>query len=121
MRDIIEELKNGNTQIVDFFVVAEEKWKDLLHDIRDVEIGTLAKRLQLAQGDFERICGSRNLGKTMMPWSGFAHLYSCQVGYEGKGPSAYKLAQAFEASCCSIEVKSEAKTAANLYGVEDFA
>jgi hypothetical protein len=56
-----------------------------------------------------------------MPWSAFAHLYSCQVGYEDNGPSAYKLAQAFEMSTCSLEVKHGAKEAAKVYHVADYA
>lgn len=118
---IIEELKNGNHSVVDMFVALEEKWTDVLHGIRDLNENDIAERLSRAQHDVEHICNSRNLGKAIMPWSAFAHLYSCQVGYEDNGPSALKLANAFQKSTCSLEVKSGAKEAAKIYHVADYA
>ncbi|MEA1905005.1 MAG: hypothetical protein U9M97_03895 [Candidatus Hadarchaeota archaeon] len=122
MQQILEELKNGNTKIVSFFVESDKKWAELLSDVDALNVDDLAKKLGAAQFEFERICGGdRYLGKTIMGWSGFAHLYSCQVGFEENGPRAYKLAQAFEKSMCSLEVKFAAKRAAKEYSVNDFA
>ena len=49
-----------------------------------------------------------------MAWSAFAHLYSCSAGFGDNMSSARKLAEAFEASYCSMEVKFGVKEAANL-------
>ena len=122
MKQILEKLKTGNSTIVDFFVLANEKWKDILSDIENVNVDVLAKELSDARWDFERICNNNTvLGKAIMPWSGFAHLYSCQVGFEDNGPLALKLSKAFQKSSCSLEVKFAAERAAKLYSVEDYA
>lgn len=119
MLEIIENLKRGNAAIVGLFVAAENLWNQLLPDIQDLSVEDLGNRLQRSQGDFIRACGGRNLGKAVMAWSAFAHLYSYRAGFGHNIASAKKLAQAFEASGCSTEVKSDAREAANLYGVED--
>lgn len=118
---IIEELKNGNHSIVDMFMKLEPEWAVILHGIRDLNEDDIAERLSTAQLDVERICKSRFLGKAIMPWSAFAHLYSCQAGYGDNGPSALKLSNAFQKSTCSSEVKSGAKEAAKVYSVTDYA
>jgi len=121
IKTIIEELKKGNHGIADMFVELEKKWEDVLHGIRDLNEDDIAERLSHSQFEVERICNSRSLGKAIMPWSAFAHLYSCRVGYEDNGPSALKLANAFEKSTCSLEVKSGARDAAKVYYVADYA
>jgi hypothetical protein len=122
MQVILEMLKEGNARIVEHFINANAKWKDVLSDVETISVDDLAKRLSAVQGSFEQICGGdRYLGKTVMGWSGFTHLYSCAVGFEDNGPFAYKLAQAFEKSMCSLEVKHAAKKAAKLYSVADYA
>lgn len=119
MLQIIERLKQGDREIVDYFTAGEEKWKELLSDIREVGVEALGKRLQKSQYDFERLCGNRELGKSVMAWSAFAHLYSCSAGFGDNMSSARKLAEAFEASYCSMEVKFGVKEAAKFYGVEN--
>ncbi|TCS38465.1 hypothetical protein EDC30_102204 [Paucimonas lemoignei] len=123
MRSIIEELTKGNADIVGYFVACRERWDGILKNAHSVSVEELAERLSKEQFYFENICGNdRALGKVIMPWSGFATLYSCQVGYRfDDGPLAYKLSQAFAASTCSGEVKFEAKKAADVYFVSDFA
>lgn len=59
MLQIIERLKQGDREIVDFFIAGEEKWKELLSDIREVGVEALGKRLQQSQYGFERLCSSR--------------------------------------------------------------
>ena len=98
MLQIIERLKQGDREIVDFFIAGEEKWKELLSDIREVGVEALGKRLQQSQYGFERLCSSRELGKSVMAWSAFAHLYSCSAGFGDNMSAAGKLARAFEAS-----------------------
>ena len=56
-----------------------------------------------------------------MVWTGFASIYRTQVGYDREGlgrAEAIKLAEAFGASMCSVEVKSEARDAAESYHLE---
>lgn len=121
IRTIIEELKNGNERIPSMFAELEAKWSELFVNIEDMCEDALAEVLTRAQSEVEHICGSRNLGKAIMPWSAFAHIYSCQVGYEDNGPQALKLSKAFEKSTCSLEVKSGARDASKTYHVSDFA
>jgi hypothetical protein len=121
MEQVLEMLKNGDATIVAAFVEADKKWQELLSDIDHVSIQDLAKRLSSAQMYFERICGDIYLGKVVMAWSGFSHLYSCDVGFEDNGPKAYKLFQSFGKSMCSIEVKHSVERAAEMYGVKDYS
>jgi hypothetical protein len=72
IRAIIEELKNGNERIPNMFAALEAKWSELFANIEDMSEDTLAEILSREQHDVEHICGSRNLGKSIMPWSAFA-------------------------------------------------
>lgn len=122
IRTIIDELKSGNTQIPEMFANLESMWSEKLHNIEDMSEETLSDVLSQIQMEVERICdNSRYLGKAIMPWSAFSHLYSADVGYEGKGSQALKLSRAFEQSTCSLEVKSGAREASKVYNVSDFA
>jgi hypothetical protein len=122
MQSILDKLKNGNMDIVSFFVQAEELWGELLDDIDDISIQELAERLHVKQGGFETICGERHLGKIVMGWSSIPHFYSSDSGFEeGNGERAYKLSQAFASSYCSVEVKHAAREASEVYSVKDYA
>lgn len=122
IKTIIDELKAGNTQIPEIFTNLESLWSDTLHNIENISEETLAEILSQAQSEVERICdNNRYLGKAIMPWSAFAHLYSTDNGYDDNGPQALKLSKAFEQSTCSIEIKSGAKEASNVYHVSGFA
>ena len=55
-----------------------------------------------------------------MAYSGFTHLYSCDHGFDDNIRIAKKLADAFSKSYCSLEVKSDARHAAELYSVYDY-
>ncbi|MBW7996104.1 MAG: hypothetical protein FVQ81_05930 [Candidatus Glassbacteria bacterium] len=123
MQMIIEELKKGNHSIVDYFVAAEKKWPEILCFIENLTTEELAEKISDRQSEFMLECGGDTLGKIIMAWSGFAHFYSCQEGFgdNANGRYAYKLAQAFQKSRCSVEVKDTAKQAANIYGTNDYA
>ena len=121
MQQILEMLKNGDSRIVAYFAEAEKLWGEILWEIDNLSEKELAKKLFHGQRSFEQACGGDLfLGKTVMAWSGFAHLYSCQDGFEKNGPRAYKLSKAFDQSMCSSEVKIAAKKAAAQYSVEDY-
>jgi hypothetical protein len=122
MIGIIDELKTGNHQIVNFFVEAENLWKGILINIDSIEVTDLADTLSKSQYKFEGACNrNRRLGKRVMAWSGFAHFYTCQNGFDDNGARAFKLAQAFSKSSCSLEVKGAARNAALHYSVNDYA
>lgn len=120
MHYAIENLMNNDVSVVEHFSKAKGKWQELLSDITTVSVTELAKRLTSAQSWFEVNCGGRDEGKQIMPWTGFASIYSTQDGYDGPGRSmneAVKLAQAFVASSVSIEVKGQAHKAARSYHI----
>jgi hypothetical protein len=121
MRSILEELKVGNVDFVEAYKQCDELWGSILVNIDSLSVDDLAGTIASQQSSFERIMGDRYLGKTVMGWSGFSHLYSCSVGFEENGEKAYKLAQAFSKSYCSVEVKSTVRTAAIEYSVEEYA
>lgn len=118
---ILDALKKGNPEIVNFFVEAEKIWSRILSDINSVSVEELAKRLHLNQHLFEDVCGERHLGKLIMAWSAYPHFYSREACFGDNGKHAYKLMQAFASSYCAVEVKHAAKEAAQMYGVSDFA
>lgn len=121
IKTIIDELKSGNTKIPEIFANLEELWTEKLLNIEDMSEESLSLLLTQTQFEVEVICdNSRNLGKAIMPWSAFSHLYSVDSGYEDKGPQALKLSKAFELSTCSLEVKSGAKEASKIYNVSEY-
>lgn len=120
LRTIFDELKAGNRHVADAFAELEVLWSAELAGIAEMSDDDLAEKLSALQSKVEKICGSRNLGKAIMPWSAHAHLYSAKMGYEDNGPQAAKLARAFQKTTCSSEVKSGAKDAAEVYSVADF-
>jgi len=115
MHDTIEKLMAGDLAIPGYFTAAQAHWKTLLHDIDTVSVDDLAKRLSSAQTWFESHCGGRWMGQELMEWTGFASMYSTQSGWDGNEARGVKLAKAFEASMCSIEVKGLARKAAKSY------
>jgi hypothetical protein len=119
MNYIFEALRDGDHSIVDTFSEANNLWPEILHDIDDIPLEELSKRLTHSQSQFERIAGERYLGKLLCGLSGFTHLYSTAVGFEDNIYKARKLRDAFKGSYCSVEVKHTAQDAAKQYGVED--
>lgn len=116
MHHSIEKLLNGDTRVVECFSTANEKWPDLFDAKRDEDIESWASWLTDNQiAFFERQCGGRDFGQEVMAWSGFGYLYSTQTGFEENAQAAKKLAEAFEHSMVSLEVKSMARDAAKSY------
>ena len=121
MRTILEALKIGDLEFVEKYQRCGVIWEDILLNIDDLSEDELAKVLTNNQMKFESIAGSRWLGKKIMGQSGFSYLYSCDIGFDGNGTKALKLARAFEKSYCSSEVKGAARRMAKEYSVEDYA
>lgn len=96
-------------------------WSQILGNIALLDIDAIATILSQSQTTIEQACGGRNIGKAIMPWSAFAHFYDQQDGLGDNGKTIFKLAEAFEKSFCSLEVKSGAREAAKVYGAKDYA
>lgn len=109
---------HGDDSVVGYFVAAKERWAKILKDVNDVSVQTLSKRLTDEQMWFEHHCGGRWDGQEVMAWTAFASLYTTEAGFEDNAGAASKLARAFDASMCSIEVKGLAERAAKSYGVD---
>ena len=118
MHATIEKLMQGDDRIVGYFVAAKARWAKILKDVHDTSVQTLAERLTDEQMWFEHHCGGRWDGQEVMAWTAFASLYTTAAGFDGNADSARKLAKAFLASMCSIEVKGLAGRAAKSYGVD---
>lgn len=116
MHDTIERLINGDKSVVDNFVEAKARWSRILVNVRTEDVKDLAARITTEQSWFERHCGGRWPGQEVMVWAAFASLYTTAGGFEENAESAKKLAKAFAASMCSLEVKSGARAAAESYG-----
>jgi len=121
MISILEELKSGNTDIVRAFKDCNDLWKEIFSDPKNSEESALAKVVSTKQFKFEHIVGETYLGKVVMAWSGFAHLYDESNGLDNNSKLAVKLHKAFGKSMCSLEVKLAANRAAEMYSVQDYA
>ena len=115
MHYTIERLLNGDTSLVEHYQSAAKRWKEILATPEAREVASLATLLKSHQMWFERNAGGRWPGQEAMVVSGFGMLYSTESGFQGNYKLAQMLAQAFEASSCSMEVKSIARQVARLY------
>jgi hypothetical protein len=118
MHRTIEKLMNNVEPVGNYFAAAKAKWNEILADVAVVPAAELAERLSHSQSWFERHCGGRWDGQEVMVLTGFASIYDVGIGYdrEGRGkPEAVKLAEAFELSMCSLEVKGAAREVARSY------
>ena len=103
MIDILEELREGSTEIGPNYKKCFEMWSEVLDDASDLSVSQLAQRVSFfrLQYKIEQICGGRSLGKTVTAISGFHYLNDREADPQLKK----KLLQAFEESDVSIEVK----------------
>ena len=118
MEQTIEELIKGNGEIANFYRLARERGDGILGNAgRPIDVTKLADRLRDEQLWFEKNCGGRHIGQEVMAVVGIAHLTSEPDGFGENAPTALAVANAFEASMCSVEVKSMAMRVAALYDV----
>jgi hypothetical protein len=115
MHYTIEKLLKGDPSVARDFAAANAIWPELFEFMKDANVIDWAQWLTNKQYQFESQCGGRSDGQEVMAWSGFAYLYSTQVGFEDNYMLADKLREAFERSMVSIEVKGAAKRAAASY------
>lgn len=120
MHYTIEALVQGSAEIPHLYKRAGEKWAEFFKTHEKASTAEWSKWISAQQiGFFEQHCGGRLLGQEVMAWSGFGSLYSTATGFDDKAPLARKLAEAFEKSSVSLEVKSHAEEAAASYGAKD--
>jgi hypothetical protein len=112
-----ELLVNGDKQVIDYYHLAVERWKNVWTRPESSEVVALATLLSTEQSWFERNCGGRWVGQEIMVVSGMAMLYTTQAGFDGKADRARLLYDAFQRSYCSIEVKGIARDVAASYGL----
>ena len=118
MHELLERLGRGDMRILEMCAQASRDWREFLDELKGADVGTLGARLGFFQRNFEKIFESKTLGQTMMPWTAFVTLYDTQSGWGDNQPRALELVQAFARSNCSNEVKSEARSAAISYELD---
>ncbi|MGE0595304.1 MAG: hypothetical protein AB7P07_03000 [Hyphomonadaceae bacterium] len=118
MHELLQRLGRGDTRVMEMCQNANRAWAEFLNELEGADTGTLAARLGFFQPAIERIFDSPSLGQSMMPWTAFACLYDTQAGWGANEGRARQLIEAFAASNCSTEVKSEARSAAISYELD---
>ena len=119
MQIILEQLKNGDADIVAKYQGCDKLWGDLIPDIRELPVKDIAEELRHVRAQFARIAGGNSPGKVMMVWSCFSHLYSCADGFGDNHHLAEKMAKALTTFPGSTEeTKHEVKTAASVYRID---
>lgn len=109
-------LRQKDSKILDYYAQANFLWEHILTDYNGSST-ELSNKLSSAQFEFERISGrSDRLDRwdmqEVMVFSGLT--YFLDQGTEEEMRMAYGIAEAFEMSYCSIEVKGLAKRFAKL-------
>jgi hypothetical protein len=118
MHELLERLGRGDTKILEMCQRANQAWRDFLTELESADTGTLSARLGFFQRDMEKIFESKALAHNMMPWMGFSSMHNSSSGWGGNEKRAIELVQAFAASNCSAEVRSEARAAAISYELD---
>lgn len=121
MHELLERLGRGDTRLITMCQDANQAWRGFLAELEGADTGTLAARLGFFQREFHRLFDSPTLGETLMPWTGFAALYDTKSGWGANLQRAKQLAEAFQRSHCSEEVRSEARSCVISYELEDRA
>jgi hypothetical protein len=115
----LELLVQGNDKVLDYYQLAQDRWREIWSRPESRELASFAKLLQSQQSWFENNCGGRWVGQEVMVVSGLAGLYTTDSGFDDNLPKARLLYDAFLSSYCSIEVKSMAEEVARSYDLLD--
>jgi hypothetical protein len=110
-------LKKKDPEIINYYSKANNIWKELLEDY-DGDSEKLAKQLGIKQTRFEWIVQDNNKysrwdGQEIMVLSGLSYFLDDES--EESIRLATSVAEAFEMSYCSLEVKGLAKRASKLF------
>ncbi len=120
MHYTMEWLKDGNTEVMEYYRLAFGKWRKVFEDIQTVSVDELARRIHLEQiGHFETHCGGRFEGQEVMAWSAIAYFYTIESGFDGNEANVKKLIEAWKESGVSIEVHHHFREAIRAYDAEN--
>lgn len=100
-----------------FYLTALDRWSELLAASPLRDVASLAATLSAEQRWFERHCGGRGLGREVMVLCGIGRFYNTASSFRSRLSGARFVADAFEASGCSADVKASARHAASFYGL----
>jgi hypothetical protein len=115
----IEMVVRGQAEVIDYYRLAAERWREIWGRPEASQLEKLARMLQGEQMWFERNCGGRWIGQEIMVVSGLAGLYSTATGFDRNEKRARLLYDAIQSSFCSVEVKSIAEEVARAYDLLD--
>src|ERR1700722_7386276 len=110
-------LVNGERDVLEYYRLAVDRWKQIWSRPESSDLVSLATMLSNEQMWFEQNCGSRRVGQEIMVLSGFGMLYTAQTGFDGQEEGARLLYDAFQRSFCDLEVKGIARDMAVFYGL----
>ncbi|MDR9847051.1 hypothetical protein [Herbaspirillum huttiense] len=117
--EVISDLAKGDASAVKYIAACSALWNKCLAEV-DFDAHDIQEELEAKLGDwqfqFEQAAGQdRVLGKTLMAWTAFTPFYRDGDYSDEDRRKATILAKSFEGSMVSIEVKHEAKTAAEIF------
>lgn len=115
----LENLIQGNADIVEFYNNARHLWRQLRESEHFCTVDSLAQELTNIQLQFEAQCGGRWIGQEIMAIVGIGQFYSSEIGFDATLDDALKVKNAFAQSYCSIEVKWHAENAVKLFSLSE--
>jgi hypothetical protein len=110
-------LVNGDPNVLEYYRLAVDRWKQIWSRPESSDIISLATLLSSEQIWFEQNCGSRRVGREIMVLSGIGMLYTTPTGFDEQIERAQLLYSAFQRSYCDLEVKGIARDMAEYYGL----
>jgi hypothetical protein len=111
----IEMLVRGQGEVIGYYQLAAERWREIWGRPEAGRLEQLARMLPQEQRWFEENCGGRWVGPEILVVSGLAGLYASAAGFNGNEERARLLYDAFQSSFCSVEVKIVAEEMARSY------
>jgi hypothetical protein len=116
----IDRLMKGDRSVADDFVKAKVFWSKFFTKNGSADQKDSTEAINWAQTEFELMLGmNRDYAQQLMPWTCFASLYDETNGFEDDHKLATHVFRAFQQSGVSLGVKSRAKDAAQVYGVDE--
>lgn len=119
-RQILEKLIEGDREIISQIERVKIEWNNLLINFNwndENAVNTMATIVSQEQLSMEYNVGERWLGQEIMVFVGIAQFYSTKIGFEENYKKAKIVYDGFLRSMCSLEVKSNARTIGNIYGL----
>ncbi|KUO61376.1 hypothetical protein APF79_11985 [bacterium BRH_c32] len=122
MNSTIENLIEGNNEVIMWYQKANQIWDEIFSKIDpsdEKNIDALSEEIFMNQGVFERDCGSRFVGQEIMVVSGIGRFYSTKDGFNDNYETAMNVYKALMQSQCSTEIHYHAEKVAKHYDLLD--